>query len=206
MLRRCEFALVCLLGATLPWRWLEASMLRHMLIQLPLLLAAGWCFGGAAAPYLPRWSGYIAKIDQHGIFGLTALLAVSAYWMIPRALELSLTLPLIALTKYASLLATGAMLAGSLERACGVIQLFYLGNFSSMMAIAGIQYQNLPQRLCNAYFLDDQNQTGMALVLAALAVAAVWLWYWAPIFFTSNKETQHDIPNIQSPVHRHTGA
>jgi hypothetical protein len=49
-----------------------------------------------------------------------------------------------------------------------------------MMAFAGIQYQNLPQRLCNAYRLDDQTDTGMALVIASVVIAAFWCWRTAP--------------------------
>jgi len=168
---RPALGLLCLAFAVFGAAWLEASMLRHMLLQLPLLLAAGSLL--ASAPLL-YWSR-IVRIDQHGISGLTALLMVSAYWMIPRALELSLAHRGYAVAKFASMLVVGWWLPGALRRAHVVVQVFYLGNLSWMMAMAGLLYQDLPQRLCNAYLLDDQEQTGRALVLAALLIGGCCL-------------------------------
>ena len=184
--------LACLLAAALPRHWLEASMLRHMLLQLPLLLTAGWLL--SASP-VPRWFQRAAIFDQQGICGLTALLFISAYWMIPRALEQSINLPLAEAAKFISLPLLGAILPGSLRRANWIVQLFYLGNFSWMTAIAGIQYQNMPQRLCNAYLLDDQAWTGIALTVAAVIIAIFWCWRLAPAFlFHSTKANQHASP------------
>lgn len=160
---------LCLAAAALGHSWLEASMLRHMLLQLPLLLAAGWLIAG-------RWPAprRLASFDQHGLTVLTALLFASAYWMIPRALEQSLTEPAAQAAKFATMLLAGALLPGALRRANVIVQLFFLGNFSAMTAIAGMLYQDLPQRLCNAYLLDDQVVTGAALVTVAIGVAVLW--------------------------------
>lgn len=194
--------LACLLAAALPRVWLEASMLRHMLLQLPLILVAGWLLGG-------RWSVQprAGVVDQHGVTGLTLMLFVSAYWMIPRALELSINSPLVEAGKFASLLLLGAMLPGSLRRANWIVQLFFLGNFSWMMAIAGIQYQNMPRQLCNAYLLDDQITTGIALVVASIAIAVAWCWRLAPVITANNQLPNNDyaIPATEPGVDRHAG-
>jgi hypothetical protein len=160
---------LCLAAALLPRHWLEASMLRHMLLQLPLLAAAGWLVAGRLSALR-----VVARIDEHGLCGLAVLLFASAYWMVPRALEQSLTLAPAELAKCASLLLCGALLPGALARANRIIQLFFLGNFCAMMAIAGMQYQNMPARLCNAYLLDDQTLAGMGLVIVALLIAVLW--------------------------------
>lgn len=159
--------LACLLTALLLRDWLEAAMLRHMLLQLPLLITAGWLLA-------LRWPA--VNLDPYGLCGLTATLFVTAYWMIPRALEQSINLPAAEVAKFASLLAVGAILPDTLRRANWIVQAFYLGNLSWMMGVAGIEYQNMPQRLCNAYLLDDQIRTGMALVAVSVAVAVLWGW------------------------------
>ncbi|MFZ6649295.1 hypothetical protein ACO0LO_26455 [Undibacterium sp. TJN25] len=153
---------------------LERSMLLHMMVQLPLLFAGGVLLAQAAT----RSGIFLLKplriFDQNGVTGLFALLFISAYWMIPKALEECLTSPAAEFLKFASLIVLGAVLPGSLRRANWIIQVFFLGNFCSMTAIVGMLYQDMPQRLCNAYLLDDQSTTGMGLVAASLLVAAGW--------------------------------
>jgi hypothetical protein len=198
--RHAAAGVACLLFATLSRDWLEASMLRHMLLQLPLLVAAGWLLSAG-------WrSGNWSHLDQHGITGLTALLFITGYWMIPRALEQSINSPLAEAAKFVSLLALGAVLRGSLRRANWIVQLFFLGNFSWMMAIAGIQYQNMPQRLCNAYLLDDQIVTGLALVIASIVIAMAWCWRLAPdISLNSTTSNHHVAPATKPHIDRHAG-
>lgn len=152
---------------------LEASMLRHMLLQLPLLVLCG----AAWRPWLaraPALAARLAALDQHGLTGFAAASFATAGWMIPRALEAALDLPAVELLKFGSLLLVGACLPGSLGRAHLVLQLFFVANLCAMTAIAGMLYQDLPQRLCNAYLLDDQNLTGRALVGLALALGLAW--------------------------------
>jgi hypothetical protein len=199
--RQAVAGLACLLLATLARDWLEASMLRHMLLQLPLLVTAGWLLASGRSWY--RWP----QADQNGVTGLTALLFVTAYWMIPRALEQSINSPLAEATKFASLLALGAILPGSLRRANWIVQLFFLGNFSWMMAIAGVQYQNMPQRLCNAYLLDDQIATGIALVVASIVIAIIWCWRLAPAISSNLTKSNHHVTSATEPnLDRHAGA
>jgi len=149
--------------------WMEAGMARHMLLQLPLLVLAGVTLRGL------RWRvPAFARCDAHGLTGLTLLLCASACWMIPRALDASLTHGLVEALKFGSLLLAGLFLPGSLGRAGMVVQLFFLANLCAMCAIAGLLYQEAPQRLCNAYLLDEQSVAGGGLVGLALGVAVVW--------------------------------
>ena len=148
---------------------LEASMLRHMLVQLPLLVVCG----ALLRPWL-RLPTELTRMDGQGLTTFTAAVFITTYWMIPRALEQALFEPLAALAKFASLLVLGAALPGALRRAHVVVQLFFVANICAMMAIAGMLYRELPQRLCNAYLLDDQSVTGTALVVLALVLGAAW--------------------------------
>ncbi|WP_426115858.1 hypothetical protein [Massilia sp. PWRC2] len=144
-------------------------MLSHMLLQLPAITVAGSLLCGNA-PCLRR----LAPFDAHGLSVLSAALFASAYWMIPRALELSLTSSLSESLKFATLFALGAALPGAIERANVIIELFFMGNFCAMTAIVGLLYQDQPRQLCNAYLPDDQSMTGSALVIAACALALRW--------------------------------
>lgn len=163
---------------------LEGSMALHMAVQLPLILTGGAlaarrASGTARQPADGSARGP-ARWDAHGLAGLVWLLLASGYWMVPRALEQALTLPPAEFGKFASLFLAGYLLPGALARAAPVIQLFFLGNFCAMMAIAGMLYQDMPQRLCNAYTLDDQVLTGVGLVVASLGIAAAWCVWQLP--------------------------
>jgi len=159
---------------------LEASMALHMVVQLPMIAVGGALSGLAAARQAAPLAGAQARWDAHGLAGLVWLLLASAYWMVPRALEQSLTMPLAEAGKFASLFLLGFLLPGALSRAAAVIQLFFLGNFCAMMAIAGMLYQDMPQRLCNAYSVDDQVVTGVGLVVASIGIAAAWCVWQLP--------------------------
>jgi hypothetical protein len=166
-----------LLGAAFLLRdLLEATMLGHMVLQIPVIFFGGLLLFGRAV----RNSAPFASIDRHGLTGLTALLIVSSYWMIPRALEFTLTMPGYELAKFASWALLGAALPASIARANIVIQLFYLGNFCAMTAIAGMLYQDVPEQLCNAYLKDDQALTGAFLIILAVAAAVGWCIYRFP--------------------------
>jgi len=160
-------------------QWLEGTMTRHMLLQIPMLLAAGAAFArglspanqaGTGAPF----AGRLRQWDENGIVGLSVFLLASAYWMIPRALDsAAASLPVDA-GKAVALLLAGLLVPGSLARANTIIQLFFVGNFAWMSAIAGMLYQDTPQRLCNLYLIDDQIVAGTGLVALALAVPVLW--------------------------------
>ncbi len=77
--------------------------------------------------------------------------------------------------KLIALLATGAALRLSWQRAGIVVQAFFLGNVLPMSAVVGTLFQDSAIRVCNAYRLDDQQTLGIALVWLAVAVAAIWL-------------------------------
>lgn len=171
---------------------LERSMPLHMLLQMPMLLGAGVacsyaisCIAGDPQnpPGRPnwlqrgiaRWSAACGRgMDEYGIIGLTYFLLLSAYWMVPKALDDVLISPTTELLKFAGFFLAGLLLPGTLVRANRVIQLFFLGNFAWMMAIVGMLYQDPAVRLCNAYLLDDQVVAGQGLVVLSIAIPAFW--------------------------------
>lgn len=192
-LRRYAAGLACVLLAFGARGWLESIMFTHMLVQLPLLFAAGWLLFGQL-----YWPHRLAVLDRYGLTSLTALLFISAYWMIPRALEQSLQSPAIEIAKASSWLLAGALLPAALRRARLVIQLFYLGNFCWMTAIAGIQYQNMPQRLCNAYLLGDQAMTGIGLVALSILIAIAWcLRHASALLSNPHQSSYHAAPGTE---------
>ncbi len=146
----------------------EASMSTHMLVQYPALMLAGALLAQHWRAARPRW-------NELGITGLLAVALTMALLMVPRVLDLALVHPHVESFKLLALVASGAALALSWQRAGTVIQAFFLGNVLPMLAVVGTLYQDSPARLCNAYRLEDQQTLGAALMMLPVAVAALWL-------------------------------
>ena len=142
-------------------------MVRHMLMQFPLLILAGAAFASIAPP---RMLTVIASINVHGLAGLLFCLLVSAFWMIPRALDLALQSPTAEIAKIATLLVAGAGVQLSWRPAGIVVQTFFIGNWAWMTAVVGLLYQDPSTRLCNGYLLDQQVVAGYGLVALAILV------------------------------------
>ncbi|SFU83556.1 hypothetical protein SAMN05216350_10648 [Polaromonas sp. YR568] len=164
-------ALLCLLAWPGVRHGLEASMTRHMLLQYPLLMLAGYLLATA----LPgRWLARLNPWNAHGISGLFATAVMLAILMIPRVLDLALVDWRIEILKCLALLACGAAIRLSWQAAGLLVQGFFLGNVLPMMVVAGNLYETSPVRVCNAYLLDDQARLGQMLVWIAAAIAAAW--------------------------------
>ncbi len=166
---------------------LETSMLRHMLLQAPLLLLAGALLVGAAGP---RARAAIARWNAYGIAGLLAAGCILSLLMVPRALDLALVEPPVEAAKFTLLCLAGAALRLSWRAAGLVVQGFFLGNVLPMTAVAGQLYADSPVRICNAYLLDDQARLGQWLIVLACLFAVVWLAQVARTMVLREERTQ----------------
>jgi len=83
-----------------PLAWLEADMARHMLVEIPLIVAAG----AGLARFTPAYARTaIARVDAFGLSGWLFAGLVMAFWMIPAALDAAVASPAMNTAKFASL-------------------------------------------------------------------------------------------------------
>ncbi len=150
----------------------ESSMTTLMLLQYPALLVAGALLVGAVPR---RWQASLQRCNELGIAGLLASALTMAVLMVPRVLDLALVDMRVELVKLLALLASGAALRLSWQRAGTVIQAFFLGNVLPMLVVVGTLYRDSTTRVCNAYRLEDQQSLGAALVWVAAGILALWL-------------------------------
>lgn len=144
-----------------------------MLVEFPLLFAAGAAVGAMAASRSWKISLAFARIDYRGFAGVTLMLCVSTYWMIPASLDDALLYPMTACWKYASWWMAGCLLAMSWRRLDDVLAAFLLGNLCWMFASAGLLYESSTARWCVSYLFGEQQTTGRALVALAIGVGAM---------------------------------
>ena len=152
---------------------IEQSMLWHMVIQMPMLVIGGWLAMGAirntAVP------AAMAAWNRYGLTGFIAAQAIAAYWMLPLAIDRAVVLPAVDGAKLVTLLACGALLRHSVDRAPAVLQLFFIGYAVPMMIWLGLYFASVDLRLCNAYSLESQVRAGYGLAVLAFALGALWL-------------------------------
>lgn len=152
---------------------LEQDMARHMLIQLPLLVLAGWLLIPAAAA-----SGRLVTVwDRLGIAGILTANLVAAYWMLPRSLDNAIASPAFEIAKFISL----PLLAGAPIRCCWprmpmLGKGFVVTNAVSMLGIAGWLYLAAPVRVCVFYLSDQQETVGRLLLCLAGAISLAVLF------------------------------
>ncbi len=163
---------------------LEASMSAQMLLQLPLLAAAGYVLGRALSACIDSTA---ASWNYHGITGLVLASLASAYWMLPRLLDASVTEPAMAAAKFISLpLLVGLPLALSWLRASFVVRGVFLLELLATLFRLGWLYLISPLRLCNNYLLDDQQRLGQLLLAAGtgLLLWIAWKLLWGQFDLT----------------------
>ncbi|MCC7016891.1 MAG: hypothetical protein IT564_06780 [Rhodospirillales bacterium] len=146
--------------------WLEASLVRHLLGQYPLLVGGGALIAAARPPPVPADRTAIPLL-------LTAALAL-AFWLLPRWIDAAVADPLVNTARRASLVALAGLPLGWGWRLAGpVLRGLAWAKAATMLAVMGWLQLAVPIRLCNSYLIDEQNMLGrMFLLLAGTMVAA----------------------------------
>ncbi len=145
-------------------------MALHMAVQMPLLIALGVFV--AAGRFEPRW---FAEADWLGIPGILAVVFVTSFWMLPRALDQAIGDSRIDLVKFLTLpLVAGIPLGWSWRRMPPLGRAFIWANFIPKLAAIGGLYLGAPTRLCAWYRLDQQELAGWTLIGVAVALGMTW--------------------------------
>ena len=167
-------SVVCLLlAAADPLRaTLERSMSAHMLVQYPLLLAAG----ALAARALPwRLTRRVRPWLLGGAAPLVTALALLSAAMVPRVVDAAVTSAAADALKTAMLVAAGGLAALGWRPAGRLGQAFVVGNVCWMLAAGGLLLTESPLRVCASYLEGDQARAGQGLVAWSVAAGAAWL-------------------------------
>jgi hypothetical protein len=157
---------------------LEATMTAQMLVQLPLLAAAGWLLSGAVPP---RVLARVERWSHRGFTGLVLVTVTAAFWMLPRSLDAATSHTLISAAKYLSVpLLIGLPFGVSWPRMGFVVRGIFLVEFVASFFRLGWLYLISPIRLCNNYALSDQQRLGgsMLAIGGGLLVWLAWKLLW----------------------------
>lgn len=152
---------------------LEETMIGHMLVQIPMLVAIGML----ACRLLPgRWQRALLNAAGGAIPCVLLAVFASSYWMLPRALDAALANPLAEAAKFLSLpVLVGLPMALAWKQLSAIGRGLVLTNYSSMLAVLGWLYVAAPLRVCNNYLVDQQADAGWLMVKLAVLLFAGWM-------------------------------
>lgn len=173
--------------------WWESSMVRHMLVQIPSLVAAGVLLSGPVARRFPE------PPESHSGTGAPLVLigfVTLGFWMLPRWLDAAVNHPGTDVAKIVSLvLVSGLPLGLGWRRLGSVGRAFVVVQLVSMLLILGVLYLTFPDRLCNNYLVSEQTVLGRLTLLLA---AAIGLWGAGRVLFAAPRAPATEVP--QTPV------
>lgn len=164
----CWLMLLLAIAPSLPtFRFLLASSMSfHMLVQMPLIIMAG---------YLLSRKILYKTANQPLYFYLGCwlwILLSSMFWMLPISLDKALLNPYWDIFKILTLLIAGFSLKPALAGS-KILSLFFIGSIIMMLFFIGYFYQDSELRLCNSYLIESQKSTGVGLIIAAFLILIV---------------------------------
>lgn len=142
---------------------LASSMTFHMLVQIPLLVIAGYFLSKQLS---------VNIVYQPLYFYLSCwlwVLLAGMFWMLPISLDKALLNLYWDLFKVLSLLISGLLLRPALAGP-KILSLFFIGSTVMMLFFIGYFYQDSELRLCNGYLIESQKMAGLGLVIMALLI------------------------------------
>jgi|SRR5690625_908203 len=160
---------------------LESVMILHMLVQFPLLILVGYLWG---KPILAKYGHFFAKWNTTGVAGILVVFIVTTYWMIPRAMDESLTVWYIELFKFISLPLVGLLFRDSWHKLEIIGKVFLFLNYVSMFALMAWLYIDSPIQICNNYLEVEQQMLGWGF----LVITAGMVLYIVQVTFTDQSE------------------
>lgn len=177
-----EGALLWMLLVVPPIRQaLQATMTAQMLVQIPLLVIAGWLISGAVPR---RVDAALARWNSAGVTGVLLASVTAAMWMLPRMLDASVDEAWVAAAKFTSIpLLIGVPLALSWPLMAFVVRGVFLLELTASAFRMGWLYLVSPMRLCSNYLLSDQQLLGRLLLVlgAALCLLLAWKLIWGRV-------------------------
>ncbi len=181
VLTRFHIALALFTAALVVQPGVASDPVLHMLVQFPLLGAAGYMLGGGIR-IGDTWTGAV----------LIGAIAVLLFWMLPRSLDAAVTSWPMLFAKFVTLpLGVGLPLGLVWRQLNPILRGFLKAETISMLGVLGFLYTHAPVRICNSYLVDDQIRLGYGFFYLAVALATCWS---VPVLFGQSSSSNIPLP------------
>ncbi len=165
------FAAIVLLSLNPLDPWLDSSMPRVVLLQMPAWFVLGWIQGRKRC-----WR--LATVDPNGLGAFALAIFTIIFWMIPRSIDAVGSSDFADSLLHVSMLIAGFSLAVSFTRLPFVGKAAFAIMGASKVFALGIFYSKYTALLCGSFSLAQQKELGAWLLrltpfMVVWAVAAV---------------------------------
>lgn len=155
----------------------ESIMSIHMHMQMPLLGIVGLLM----TPYLQaKFPTFFNNWNGNGLPGIVLFMIVMIYWLIPRAMDEALTVPLVELFKFVSWpFLVGVPLRDSWRKLKPFSQNIIFITISIIFGLMAWLYIASPNQLCNNYLIIEQRALGWGFLIIG---ACIMLYFVQSLF------------------------
>lgn len=152
----------------------ESIMSIHMHIQMPLLALVGMLMTPLLKERFPR---FFATWNEDGTPGILLSLIVLSYWLIPRAMDDALMLPLVEVFKFISLpFLIGVPFMDSWRKLSKRWKHFTYTYIIIAYFGVGALYIFAPDQLCNNYLIMEQRILGWIFFIMGLSMFVYFIY------------------------------
>jgi len=153
-------------------------MVRHMLLQMPLLVVAGVWLLQVGVKRNKRFNLTARIIDPYGASALVLGTGWMLFWMIPLHLDLATIDPLFRVLKVVSVpLGIGLCFGWVFSKANLLVKMVIGFELWASVTRLGWIFVESPEQLCSSYLIGEQQQVGTVLLLISAVVAVTALLY-----------------------------
>ena len=141
--------------------WLTLTMLRHQLIEIPVLLFTGVIFGKIIwKPDAKNVSFSVSLI----IFFIFSLI----FWMLPKSIDLAVLNPLFNKLMNIHIFIAGICAFSIIKDSVFELKVYFTGMISAMLMAVGITLRVFNLLLCSSFSIEQQRETGIYLITIAI--------------------------------------
>lgn len=164
--------------------WFESSMVTHMLVQFPLLIALGFTIFEPNA----QLNAFLTRVDPLGAIAFIVFTGWMLFWMLPLNLDLATIDPAIRALKLISVpIGIGWCVRWLWHQATTVLKCVVVFEIWASITRLGWLYVESPQQLCSSYLIGEQQQVGKILLIISVISGIILVAY--SLFGTFNKNT-----------------
>lgn len=151
----------------------ESVMVVHMHMQMPLLVVAGMLM----SPFLQqKFPSFFKKWNGNGVPGILLFLIIMSYWLLPRAMDETLTVPAVEIFKFISLpFLAGVPLRDSWKKLSTAWKNTVFIITSVLYGLMAYLYIFSESQICNNYLVVEQVTLGWAFLFTAVAILVYFI-------------------------------